>query len=208
MSHPETNAQIEDEVRRLLSSGDVDAATTVALRGYGPEVLGFFAAIAKNQADARDAFSEFSEDLWRGLAGFAGHSSLRTWAYTIARRALWRVMNDPRRRPERNVPLSQAGVLSRVAAEVRDSTLTHLRTEVKDGFAQLRAQLPADEQTLLILRVDRDLPWRDIAKVMHEGDDELDGAALEREAAALRKRFERIKGRLRELGEKAGLARR
>jgi RNA polymerase sigma-70 factor (ECF subfamily) len=200
-----TNAQIEDEVRRLLSSGDVDAATTVALRGYGPEVLGFLAAVAKNEADARDAFSEFSEDLWKGIEKFAGNSSLRTWAYTIARRALWRVMNDPRRRPERNVPLSE---ISAVVAEVRESTMTHLRTEVKDGFAQLRAQLPADEQTLLILRVDRDLAWRDIAKVMHEGDGELDGTALEREAAALRKRFERVKTRLRELGEKAGLAKR
>src|SRR5256885_15823492 len=96
-----TTAQIEDEVRRLLSNGDVDAATTVALRGYGPEVLGFLAAVAKNEADARDAFSEFSEDLWQGLDKFVGNSSLRTWAYTIARRALWRVLNDPRRRPDR-----------------------------------------------------------------------------------------------------------
>src|SRR5215831_11296431 len=148
-----TNPQIEDDVRRHLGAGEVDAATTVALRGYGPEVLGFLAAVAKNEADARDAFSEFSEDLWRGIKTFAGNSSLRTWAYTIARRALWRIMNDPRRRPERNVPLSEARVVSRIAAEVRESTMTHLRTEVKDGFAQLRAQLPADEQTLLILRV-------------------------------------------------------
>ncbi|HTJ45754.1 MAG TPA: sigma-70 family RNA polymerase sigma factor [Kofleriaceae bacterium] len=203
-----TNAQIEDEVLRLLRGGDIDAATTVALRGYGPEVLGFLAAVSKNEADARDAFSEFSEDLWNGLPKFQASSSLRTWAYTIARRALWRVMNDPRRRAERNVPLSQAGVLEKIAAEVRESTTPHLRTEVKDGFAALRAQLPADEQTLLVLRVDRDLAWRDIASVMHEGEGELTGAALEREAAALRKRFERVKQRLRELGEKAGLAKR
>lgn len=202
----ETNAQIEDEVRRLLSSGDVDAATTVALRGYGPEVLGFLAAVAKNEADARDAFSEFSEDLWRGIERFAGHSSLRTWAYTIARRALWRVLHDPKRRPERNVPLSQTGVVSKIAAQVRESTMTHLRTEVKDGFAQLRASLPPDEQMLLVLRVDRDLPWRDIARVMHEGQGDLDDAGVDREAAALRKRFERVKTRLRELGAKAGLS--
>jgi RNA polymerase sigma-70 factor (ECF subfamily) len=200
-----THAETEDEVRRLINAGDIDAATTCALRGYGPEVLGFLVAVAKNEDDARDAFSDFSEDLWRGLAGFEGNSSLRTWAYTIARRALWRVMNDPRRRPERNVPLSEIGS---VVAAVRDSTMTHLRTEVKDGFALLRQQLAQDEQTLLVLRVDRDLPWRDIAKVMHEGDGELADAAIEREAAALRKRFERVKARLRELGEKAGLAKR
>ena len=200
------DAATEDEVARLLRAGDIDAATTVALRGYGPEVLGFLAAVSRNEADARDAFSEFSEDLWKGLPRFAGNSSLRTWLYTIARRALWRVMNDPRRHPDKNMPLS--GVVEKVAAEVRESTLTHLRTAVKDGFAQLRAQLPHDEQMLLVLRVDRDLAWRDIAGVMHEGPGELDDAARDREAAALRKRFERIKARLRELGEKAGLARR
>jgi RNA polymerase sigma-70 factor (ECF subfamily) len=198
------DAATEDEVARLLRAGDVDAATTVALRGYGPEVLGFLAAVSRNEADARDAFSEFSEDLWRGLAKFEGNSSLRTWLYTIARRALWRVMNDPKRHPDRNMPLSV--VVDQVAAEVRESTLTHMRTEVKDGFAQLRAQLSHDDQMLLVLRVDRDLAWRDIASVLH--DTELDDAARDREAAALRKRFERIKVRLRELGEKAGLARR
>jgi RNA polymerase sigma-70 factor (ECF subfamily) len=198
------DAATEDEVARLLRAGEIDAATTVALRGYGPEVLGFLVAVSRNEADARDAFSELSEDLWRGLPRFAGNSSLRTWLYTIARRALWRVMNDPRRHPDRNMPLS--GVVEKVAAEIRESTMTHLRTEVKDGFAQLRAQLAPDEQMLLILRVDRDLAWRDIAAVLH--DAELDDDARDREAAALRKRFERIKVRLRELGEKAGLARR
>jgi RNA polymerase sigma-70 factor (ECF subfamily) len=191
------HAAVEDEVSRLLRGGDVDAATTAAVRGYGAEVLGFLAAIAPAEADAREAFSEFCEDLWRGLARFAGDSSLRTWSYTIARRALWRVLNDPRRRPERNVSLS--AVVDRVAAEVRESTLTHLRTDVKDRFAALRARLPPEEQMLLVLRVDRDLPWRDIARVMHAGPGEPDGAALDRDAAALRKRFERVKARLREL---------
>ena len=188
---------VEDEVSRLLRAGDVDGATTAAVRGYGPEVLGFLAAIARNEADARDAFSEFCEDLWRGIARFAGDSSLRTWAYTIARRALWRVLHDPRRRPERNVPLS--AVVDRIAVEVRESTLTHLRSDVKDRFAALRASLPPEDQTLLVLRVDRDLPWRDIARVMHVGPGEPDDAALTRDAAALRKRFERVKARLREL---------
>src|SRR4029078_22791 len=102
-----TDAQIEDEVRRLLQTGDVDGATTVALRGYGPEVLGFLVPVANNEHDARDAFSELSFDVWKGIERFEGNASLRTWTYTIARRALWRVMNDPRRRPERNVPLSE-----------------------------------------------------------------------------------------------------
>jgi hypothetical protein len=42
------------------------------------------------------------------------------------------------------------------------------------------------------LRVDRRMPWRDIARVMAD-----DGDDLERLSASLRKRFERVKERLR-----------
>ena len=52
-----------------------------------------------------------------------------------------------------------------------------------------------DDQTLLILRIDRALPWIDIARVMTDEPDEPD---LSRHAAALRKRFERLKQRIRD----------
>jgi RNA polymerase sigma-70 factor (ECF subfamily) len=62
-----------------------------------------------------------------------------------------------------------------------------MRTDVKQGVAKLRERLDPDDQTLLILRVDRDLSWREVADVMGLGE------------PALRKRFERIKTRLREM---------
>jgi hypothetical protein len=50
---------------------------------------------------------------------------------------------------------------------------------------------------LLILRVDRDLDWRDIAHIFLGA--EARDAELARHAAVLRKRFERAKQRLRAL---------
>jgi hypothetical protein len=48
----------------------------------------------------------------------------------------------------------------------------------------------------LILRVDRRLAWRDIAKIMAEGSE--DAGDVAKLTARLRKRFERIKERLRD----------
>ena len=45
------------------------------------------------------------------------------------------------------------------------------------------------------LRIDRELEWRAIAQIM--SDESLDDDALTREAASLRKRFERLKEKLK-----------
>jgi hypothetical protein len=58
---------------------------------------------------------------------------------------------------------------------------------------------------LLILHVDRALPWREIAMIVHEQSESLDGEALDRECARLRRRFERVKAELKALAEREGL---
>ena len=51
------------------------------------------------------------------------------------------------------------------------------------------------ERTLLVLRIDRDLPWAEIAEIMDSRE------------PALRKRFERLKEKIRKLAESEGLLR-
>jgi hypothetical protein len=71
---------------------------------------------------------------------------------------------------------------------------------------ELREQLPLEDQTLLILRVDRQLPWRELALVMHDGDAPAPEAdQLEIVAARLRKRFQAVKDKLRKLAIAEGL---
>ncbi len=168
------------------------------LREHGPEIFGWMLATLPAEAEAADAFSLFSEDLWRSLARHQGRCSMRTWCYMLARSAVSRTIE--RRGRGRAVPLSDAPP-SRLAAPVREPTLRHLRTDVKQGVRALRARLEPDDQALLVLRVDKDLDWREIAIVML-GPDAGD-AELARHASALRKRFERIKARLRQLAAAA-----
>jgi RNA polymerase sigma-70 factor (ECF subfamily) len=184
---------IELRIRAACDAKQYADAATLALKTYGDELMSYLVAILRNAVDADDVFSSASESLWQSLPSFRWDSSLRTYAYAIARHAAFKHLRDPRRRRE-STPLSNASVEA-VVAEVRSRTATFLRTESRDKIAALRAQLAPDDQTLLILRVNRKLAWRDIAAIMN--DDELDDDALGRRAAALRKRFERLKVELR-----------
>jgi RNA polymerase sigma-70 factor (ECF subfamily) len=99
-------------------------------------------------------------------------------------------------------PLSQ---LSIAVDRVRTATVAYLRTAVKDRFQQLRDQLAPEDQTLLVLRVDRGLSWLELAEVMLAETEPASEEALKTEAARLRKRFQIAKERLRVLAEEAGL---
>jgi hypothetical protein len=82
---------------------------------------------------------------------------------------------------------------------VRTRTLPHLRTEIKDEVMRLREQLEQDDRTLLILRIDRRLGWDDIAAIVEP--DAPTPERIKQLSATLRKRFERVKARLRELAK-------
>jgi RNA polymerase sigma-70 factor, ECF subfamily len=192
-----------DHVRQLLERDELDAAIASAIEGYGPEILGFLVAVTRDPDTADDVFSIFCEDVWRGLAGFRWEGALRAWLYTLCRRALLRYRRSAYQK--NRCGLSALGTLSQVAANVRTLAHESLQAASPTQFSRLRDQLTEDERALLILRVDRGLAWNEIAQSMDEGDEPLTDAALQRQAAALRKRFERIKERLRVLAREAGL---
>lgn len=198
--------RLETDVRALCEKGDYGGAATLALRGYGPEVFGFLVAVHRNEADAGDVFSDLAEALWRSLPAFAWESSLRTWLYAVARNVTRTRRRDAARR-ERRGPRAGESALDGVAQAVRTETLAFLRTEKKTRLQALRDALPEEDRMLLVLRVDRKLAWNDLARVLHEseGDAPLDDATVAKEAARLRKRFQLVKDRLRELAKKEGL---
>jgi RNA polymerase sigma-70 factor, ECF subfamily len=198
MMHP--RAELEQRIREAHEAGEQERAATLALETYGREILTFLIARLGDQ-QGFDVFSDFQEDLWRGLPAFEWRSSLRTWAYTLAHRALIRHVHGSRRRSS----LVPNAAMSAVAELVRTETAAYRKTEVKNRFRELRALLPDADQNILILRIDRKLPWRDLAVVMAAPGTSLDEAELETECARLRKQFIRAKDRLRKLAQAEGL---
>ncbi len=187
----------EDEVRirELLAKGDLGEAVTLTIRLLGGEVHGYLLASVKSEADAGEVLSQWAEDVFRGLAGFRWESSLRTWSYKIAYHAAARFARDPYRQRGQRFETTMA---SRLADEVRRSSM--LRQDLREQqLAALRAALEPDERTLLILRLDRKLSWREVAEVLAgEGEAPV-------EEPALRKRFERIRDKLEKKARQAGL---
>lgn len=204
MAHRERD-EIERDIRRLTEASDLDAATTVALEGYGPEILRFLIGFNGSETAASEVFSLFAEGIWRGIGAFDWACSFRTWAFAVARRASLRHRRDQGRRAARQVPLEQCAAISRIAEQVRSQTLSYLRTERKSRFAEIRETLPPDDRALLMLRVDRKLSWKDCARAMQDDEAPLDEEALKREAARLRKRFQLVKEKLLVIGRSEGL---
>ncbi len=191
---------LEQQIHSAIEAGELRKAATLAVEGYGPEVLGFLVAMFRNQHDAAEVFSQACEDLWTGLPGFRGYSSFRTWFYVLARHAASRFGRAPGRRPGRRVGISQ---VSDIAEAVQSRTMPHLRTEMKNRFAAIRDELPEDDRVLLVLRVDRNMTWNEIALVLHPA--EQSNEALAKASARLRKRFQFVKDEIRARARKAGL---
>lgn len=182
----------DDRVAALLSRGEVDEAATVTLQVLGPAVLGYLASLL-GEDDAREVFSVLAEDAWRGLPGFRFECSLRAWIFRLAWHAASRFLRDPWRRRAEPLPSSAA---SRLAASLAGAS--QLPGGRRDTLRALRQRLTPEEQTLLVLRVDKELEWKEVAEVLAEAGSPVDPAAL-------RKRFERIKDRLAVLAREEGL---
>ena len=185
-------AGVDERVAGLLARGEVDEAATSAIQSFGPAVLGYLASLL-DEEDARDVFSRVAEDLWRGLPGFRFECSLRAWVFRLAWHAASRFLRQPWRRRTEPLPTSAA---SRLAASIASSS--GRPSGRRDALRALRRQLTPEEQTLLVLRVDRELGWEEVASILGEAGAPVDPATL-------RKRFERIKHRLTALARDEGL---
>jgi len=190
--------EAERAIREAHERGDMDAAVRSALAHYQTEVYSFLYARLGSESDAHEVLAQASEDLWRGIEGFEWRCSFRTWLYTLARHAAVRFERTPANQRARRQSLSR---VSDAPVRERSRTRPYLRTDVKDRFAALRSTLDPDEQSLLVLRVDRGMSWEDVARVLHDSGD----ADLRRHAANLRQRFRQLVLRLRERARDEGL---
>ena len=94
----------ERQLLEAARAGDEDAFARLvephrrALHAHCYRMLG-------SVPDAEDALQEALLRAWRGLRGFEGRSSLRSWLYAIATNACLRAIE---RRPKRVLPIDYA----------------------------------------------------------------------------------------------------
>jgi RNA polymerase sigma-70 factor, ECF subfamily len=189
------SAEDATRVRALVLAGDVRAAATLALELVGPEMLRYLRLALRDEEDARDAFSELAEALWRALPSFRWEASLRTWAYRLAWSAARRVTDDAWRRLGRRLASGEASL---IAAEIRSRPTAERLDLRRAALERLVATLSLEERALFALRVGQGLSWAEVAAVLTEG-----GAAVDE--ATVARRFSRLKARLGKLAKDEGI---
>ncbi|WP_409331033.1 RNA polymerase sigma factor [Trujillonella humicola] len=149
-----------DEVLAAARAGAAWAFEAL-YRDLAPAVTGYLRLHGALEPD--DLASETFLAVFRGLGGFEGdEQSLRSWVFTIAHR---RLADDWRRRGRRP-QLADGGdelVPDAVGGDVEDDVLTRLGAE---SVHRLCAGLPADQRSVLLLRVLADLTVEQVAEVM------------------------------------------
>lgn len=196
------DARLEARIIDLIDVGRVDAAAEASVRGYGTEIYGFLVSSLRDRSKADDAFSEWSEDVWKNLAKFRRESSVRTWVYALAHNAAHRLRRTEGRHHKRFVEGGETAA-EKIAWEVRSATSPLELTETKDRLREAVNLLDDEDRELVELRLYRKLEWNDIARIVVDAD--LTGADLKRERDRLAKRYQRSKERLAVLLKEAGL---
>src|SRR6185503_1792953 len=99
---------VEARLQELLDASAFEAAATLVIRTYGPELLGYLTAIMRNDDSGREVFAQFCENMWRALPAFRRECSVRTWCYVLAWNAGRRFDRDAFRRNVRRLETSEA----------------------------------------------------------------------------------------------------
>lgn len=181
-------------IQALLASGDARGAATAVIEALGPTVLSYLRPVLRDEDDVKDAFSIWAENVWKGLPGFEGRSSLKTWCLRLACNV---ALNQKNLAHARKVRRFETGEASRLAESLRTASAIKVEQR-RQRVLELRKLLTPDEQTLLFLRADQELSWEEIAEVLEE-------AGTPVTAVTLAKRYERLKERLSKLAREQGL---
>lgn len=186
--------EINERVAKLLADGDTSEACELIIQTHGQAIFGMLIGVLHDEDRAQDVFQHFSIELWKSLDRFQGRSSVYTWSYVIARRAISAHLDKDRRTPE--VQLRTAQEKAIVARWTRTITDEWHKTETKFRFRELCEGLPEEDRMLVMLRIGEKMPWNQIVEIVAEDDIDTDEA--KRESARLRKKFERVKDKLRD----------
>ncbi|WP_380160205.1 RNA polymerase sigma factor [Kineococcus sp. R86509] len=157
----------DEALARRAGLGD-KAAFAVLVDRHGPGLHRHVSRMLRDRGAVEDCLQETLIAAWKGLRGFRGQASVRTWLFTIARR---QVFAHGRRVPESgSLPyVDPAEVLDRIA-DLRDDPA---RTSVESGLLEAvdvaLTLLPERQRSAWLLKEVEGLSYAEIAIVLDVG---------------------------------------
>ena len=166
---------------------------------YRRPVAGFFKNRGFTDEECLDLTQETFLHAYRGMTSFRFDSSFETWIFRIARNLWSNTVRDrsAQKRAGREVPLEELGTAEdkAAAAASTEQTVGPLsRVLVDERHRLLRdalADLPNQQQQLVLFQIDHDLKIREISQVLEMPEGTVK-SQLHKARSFLKKRLERI----------------
>lgn len=158
----------EQELVRRAAAGD-DSAFEQLVLAHQTQVYNLCLRLSGNEADAMDLSQEAFIRAWRGLGQYQFGAAFSTWLYRLTRN----VCIDFLRRQKRSktVPLTLSDEDGESELPLPDSAATPeesaLEAERRQALADAMQQLSPEHREILTLRVINDLPYEQIAEILH-----------------------------------------
>jgi len=147
------------ELVQAARAGD-PAAFHALVDRYAHSLFALAVSLSGNIADAEDMVQETFTGAFRGLGGFQGRASVKTWLSRILVRQAARHLRYARRRKAHFIPLEAASQSSLGVAS------SHPRADTRmDVMAAIRALSP-EHQGVIVLRELEGLSYDEIAEVL------------------------------------------
>ena len=195
---PAENGHVQGDLLARARSGD-DLAFDELIAPYRRELQAHCYRILGSVADAEDAFQESLTAAWKGLAGFEGRASFRTWLYRIATGRCLNVLRAGRRSSggAKQEPTRFAEILwlepypDALLAEVPDPTAGpeasyEQRETISLAFVTALQLLPPRQRAALILTDVLDFSAREVADMLETTEQGIYGAVKRARATLAR----------------------
>lgn len=157
-----------------LRAGSEDAYSWLVARYHQP-LFSLLARMVRNRADAADLTQDVFVKVFRGIGGFHGESSLRTWIYRIALREASNQQRWWKRHQQQEVPIEQEMAdrdndhpvrLKDMLVDPSESPYDlALREENRARVEQALGQVPEPFRTTLILRDIEGFVYEEVAAI-------------------------------------------
>ena len=154
----ETPRTIELELVRRCQRGEPDAFDGLYDR-FGDVVWRLCYRMAGNTEDAQDLAQEVWLVVWGKIAGFRCESAFATWLYRVASNVCLQWLRKVRNK--KTMPLDDAPLISHTRLESEVADRDHL-----DRLLAAVAELPEPLKLALVLRVEQDLSYGEIAEAL------------------------------------------
>lgn len=153
--------RVEHQLIEKARNGS-DTAFSELMNQHMNQVYGIALRIARNSSLAEEITQDVFLNVFRQLKNYRGDSAFSTWLYRITVNSALRSI----RKEGRYVPMEDREIMDNRMDSGVDPEAVAMGMENQERIRSLMLDLPPKQRAVLALRIERSLPFREIARIM------------------------------------------